>query len=215
MLTQSHLHSGAALSTGLCRVVIAIPGIHWALTGQWLFAGVALVCLALTLLLPRLVQDPELKETARVLGALLIAAHVALGMYLELYERSRYYDKFAHFLGMGAIAVYLRTAVQRHCHKAGLRLPSGALALIAVSGAISLGALWELFEFALDQTGLFVTQRGLTDTMLDLLANALGALSARWRILADPVCDAHQPLRPARLAKPLPGAPWTYSTSAH
>ncbi len=202
-MTLSQLRSGATLTTGLCRTAIAIPGAHWALTGQWLFAGVAVVCLSLTFLLPRLIRDPALRDTARVLSALLIAAHVALGMSLELYERSRYYDKIAHFLGMGAIAVYLRTAVQRHCHKAGLRLPSRTLALIAVSGTISIGALWELFEFALDQIGLFVTQRGLRDTMLDLLANTLGALGARWRWLPASEPDVRQPHRPVLDARAL------------
>ena len=36
--------------------------------------------------------------------------------------------------------------------------------------------VWELFEFTIDRTGLFYAQRGLIDTMLDLLADAGGAV---------------------------------------
>ncbi len=43
--------------------------------------------------------------------------------------------------------------------------------------AVSAGTLWEVFEFTLDRTGLFQTQKGLTDTMLDLVADTVGALA--------------------------------------
>ena len=41
-----------------------------------------------------------------------------------------------------------------------------------------LARYWEIFEFSIDRTGLFQTQRGLADTMLDLIADTVGALMA-------------------------------------
>ena len=38
------------------------------------------------------------------------------------------------------------------------------------------GTAWELFEFWVDLTGVFIAQRGLHDTMLDLAADTAGAV---------------------------------------
>jgi hypothetical protein len=54
-------------------------------------------------------------------------------------------------------------------------LPERAPRWLLALGALGLGALWELFEFAADATGLVTAQRGLADTMLDLGADAAGA----------------------------------------
>jgi len=48
--------------------------------------------------------------------------------------------------------------------------------LLVLGLAISAGTLWEVFEFVMNRTGLFYSQRGLHDTMLDLIADAIGAI---------------------------------------
>jgi uncharacterized membrane protein YjdF len=59
----------------------------------------------------------------------------------------------------------------------------GFVAFFSFCFALSIGAIWELFEFAMDQLFGMTMQKptlgdpsGLTDTMLDLLVDALGAL---------------------------------------
>ena len=52
------------------------------------------------------------------------------------------------------------------------------VAMIVFAGTLSVGTLWEIIEFALDRTGLFAARHGLIDTMIDPLADALGALLA-------------------------------------
>ena len=57
--------------------------------------------------------------------------------------------------------------------------PPSALAVIAFCVAMTLGALWEIFEFGMDQTfGLNMQKSGLNDTMGDLIVNAFGGLIA-------------------------------------
>jgi len=51
------------------------------------------------------------------------------------------------------------------------------LALFAFMFAMGMGALWEIFEFAMDQAfGLNMQKSGLVDTMWDLIVEACGAL---------------------------------------
>lgn len=105
-------------------------------------------------------QQPDRQAVAQG-WALLVAAHVLLGMGLDLYESSMFYDKLVH---VGAFAWVAATV-----------LPRGPSVVVTALAATGLGAGWELFEFLTDQGGWFVAQRGLDDTMLDLLCDALGA----------------------------------------
>ena len=50
------------------------------------------------------------------------------------------------------------------------------IAFFAFCFAIAIGALWEMFEFFLDFSFGFILQKSATDTMNDLVFNAIGAL---------------------------------------
>jgi len=51
------------------------------------------------------------------------------------------------------------------------------VALFAFAFAVSIGSLWEIFEFAMDSFfGLNMQKSGLVDTMWDLIVDVLGAL---------------------------------------
>jgi hypothetical protein len=51
------------------------------------------------------------------------------------------------------------------------------VALFAFMFALGLGALWEIFEFAMDSIfGLNMQKSGLVDTMWDLIVDTVGAL---------------------------------------
>src|SRR5690606_28694535 len=63
---------------------------------------------------------------------------------------------------------------QKELGNLGLR-PS-FVALFAFTFSLSLGALWEIFEFGMDQIfGLNMQKSGLVDTMWDLIVDTLGA----------------------------------------
>ena len=58
-----------------------------------------------------------------------------------------------------------------------LHMKPGFVALFSFVFAVATGAVWEIFEFAMD--GLFcwnMQKTGLTDTMLDLIVVTLGAV---------------------------------------
>lgn len=174
------LNNSNAVSTtvNVCRFAIGATAAHWMVVDEWLSLGVAAVCLLLTYLPGQLLRDVNLRAATAVVTALLLAAHILLGMQLQLYETSLLYDKAMHFIGSGAIAVILIAKTQAYCYQTNANLPVKFLLLLVFSGTLAAGTLWEIFEFAVDRSGLFVAQRGLQDTMLDLLANSMGAVLA-------------------------------------
>jgi uncharacterized membrane protein YjdF len=64
-----------------------------------------------------------------------------------------------------------------------LHMTTGFIAVFAFTFAISIGTIWEVFEFAMDQVAgtnmqkeMFNDSSGLSDTMWDIIVNAFGAL---------------------------------------
>lgn len=111
-------------------------------------------------------------------SALALGAHVVLGMAGGLYERSALYDKLVHLVATFGLVRLAARWLARHAEREGLALGTRLERGVPALAGLALGTLWELFEFGADATGLVVAQRGLTDTMLDLAADAAGAFAA-------------------------------------
>lgn len=170
----------ARFSLGLaavCRLAIIVAGAHWLAAGNALWAAVAAVALVLTFIPIIFISDLVLRDATRGVLASLLAAHVVFGMLGGLYETSAFYDKWTHLLGSGALAALGFVATRRAARGPASRLALPLRLLLVLTGTLSLGTLWELFEFSVDRTGFFTSQRGLVDTMLDLAADAAGASS--------------------------------------
>jgi uncharacterized membrane protein YjdF len=122
-----------------------------------------------------------------VFQALVVAfvfASLFLGEVQRFYDRFPWWDSLLHFgsgllLGtLGFMLLYILNANAR----VHLAISQGFMALFAFCFAMSLGALWEVFEFAMDELAGTRMQKpmlgdpsGLTDTMFDLILDALGA----------------------------------------
>jgi hypothetical protein len=159
-----------ALATPRATALTAAIGV----TAAQLFAAqgtvpgaIALGCFALA------AASAALERRAHEWLVAALAAHVVLGMAGGLYERSVLYDKVVHLAASFGLARWIAAHFAE-------RVPRSLVML----AALGLGALFELFEFAADTTGLVVAQRGLADTMLDLAADAAGAAlggCSAWR----------------------------------
>ena len=85
-----------------------------------------------------------------------------------------YYDKLAHLVAsvtVGLIALFLALLAER---RGEIRLTGPAIVLFILTSTLAAGAIWEIYEFVVDQafgTGL---QFGNTDTMLDLIFDLIG-----------------------------------------
>ncbi len=158
------------------QIGMVLFGLAWLSAGQLTFASIAAVAVVLSVVPQYVVASPTLREAIRAVSAVLLGAHVMIGMGLGLYDSSGLYDKVMHMLGIGAVAVLLSLAIRDYCERKALVLPHSLRMWLVLCGAVSAGTAWELFEFTMDLTGLVTAQKGLGDTMLDLAADCLGGL---------------------------------------
>jgi hypothetical protein len=195
--------TAARLHRWIAVTVAAIMTIELALflyEGQWLTAFLTLAIMAV-ILAPTLLGDrlpvrvpPELQA----LALLFAFAALFLGEVQRYYVRIAWWDQALHassglLLGvLGFLLVYVLNENTR----IDLHLRPRFVALFAFLFAVSVGTLWELFEFAMDgffgtnmQKPMFDDPSGLTDTMWDLFVDMLAALAISfygWWYMNDP-----------------------------
>ncbi|MCG3269319.1 hypothetical protein [Yoonia sp. I 8.24] len=150
-------------------------------TGRWSLAFVALSTLTLAIAPVFLASRLHLTLPLPFLVAttLFTYATVFMGEAFDFYERYWWWDIALHggsavgFGLMGFLFVFMLFEGDRYA------APPSAIAVITFCVAMTVGATWELFEFAMDQIfGLNMQKSGLMDTMGDLIVDAIGAFFA-------------------------------------
>lgn len=148
---------------------------------QWLGAFSGTVVLLLTFA-PAMIER-RLKLTLPVeftlVTCLFLYASFALGEARDFYERIWWWDLALHGLSaltmgiIGFLGIYVFYMTNR------IRIRPGWMATITFALAVSVGTLWEIFEYLADLSlGLSMQKSGLDDTMTDLMINATGAALA-------------------------------------
>lgn len=121
----------------------------------------------------------------QVLTVIFVFATLFLGEIRSYYERIWWWDMALHASSglLLAIAGFLLVYVLNENERVDLHLRPRFVALFAFLFAVTVGVLWEIFEFAMDrlfgmqmQKPMLGDPSGLTDTMWDLIVDALGAL---------------------------------------
>jgi hypothetical protein len=114
---------------------------------------------------------------------LFIYASLFLGEIQGYYTRFWWWDTVLHLasgIGLGFIGFLIVYSVHQ---KGSLLSNIGILAVFSFCFALSLGALWEIFEFAMDSffdLNMQKTETGVVNTMWDLIMDATGALLVSW-----------------------------------
>lgn len=149
--------------------------------GRLQLAFVSLVTLALSMIpllaasrLSLVLPMPLLLATT-----LFIFASIFMGEAFDFYERVWWWDIVLH--GVSAVGFGLCGFLFVFMLFEGDRFaaPPSAIAFITFCVAVTFGAAWELFEYAMDASfGLNMQKSGLDDTMGDLAIDAAGALVA-------------------------------------
>lgn len=149
--------------------------------GRWL-AGIATTGIIIVTFLPLILGrrfavriPPEFEGLAVVF----IYASLFLGEVRGYYIRYWWWDAVLHaasgfLLGiLGFLLVY----VLNERDDVDLHMRPRFVALFAFMFAVGMGAIWEIFEFAMDQLfALNMQKSGLIDTMWDLIVDTVGAL---------------------------------------
>lgn len=106
-------------------------------------------------------------------------ASLYLGKMHSFYERFWWWDLILHFgsaMGVGILGFLLILMMFEGDRYAA---PPWALGVLSFCLAITVGAVWEIFEYAMDTVfGYNMQKSGLNDTMGDLIVNAVGAAMA-------------------------------------
>lgn len=168
-------------------VVMSAEGFYLLYSAQWLSAF--LIFVIILILISPLIFRKKLRVVIpiefHIAAILFTLAALYLGEVQQFYNRLWWWDIALHttaglLMGIvGFLLVYILNASDR----VNLYLEPGFIALFAYLFAISIGTFWEIFEFAIDslagtnmQKPMFGDLSGLTDTMWDMVVNAIGAL---------------------------------------
>ncbi|PIN88939.1 hypothetical protein COU57_06885 [Candidatus Pacearchaeota archaeon CG10_big_fil_rev_8_21_14_0_10_32_14] len=106
---------------------------------------------------------------------------IFLGHVRSYYSLFWWWDIVLHTgsgIALGLIGFLIVLSLQR---TEKIKAKPSLIAILTFSFALAMGALWEIFEFAMDQILKTGMQRyGLVDTMWDLIVDSLGALLASF-----------------------------------
>lgn len=145
---------------------------------QWPLAFLAILTLGLTVLPSPLFRRLGIRLPGSFLAGivLFIFATIFLGEAFDFYNRYWWWDVVLHggsALGFGLVGfLFVFTLFEGDRYAA----PAWALGLIAFCFAVTIGTLWEIFEFGMDRSfGLNMQKSGLSDTMGDLIIDVIGA----------------------------------------
>jgi len=181
-ITQVHLWVG--------RILLVVVGLEWVyllLESQWLSLFVVSLLL-IVLFIPIISRNRlqvDIPAEFHLTAVMFTFAALYLGEIQHFYQRVWWWDIALHgtaglLMGIfGFLLIYILNESKR----IDVHLTPGFIAFFAFTFAVTIGTVWEIFEFAMDQIfGLNMQKQmmgdvsGLTDTMWDMIVNAGGAL---------------------------------------
>ncbi len=170
-------------------VIVALMSIDLVVVvseGLWLSAFLILT-IAMLILLVTVFSDRlavQIPAEFQVLALLFVFSALFLGEVRNYYDKIWWWDIALHstsglLMGiLGFLLVYVLNASE----KIAISMTPQFLAFVAFIFAVAVGALWEIVEFSIDsivgarmQKAMFDDPSGLTDTMWDMIVNAIGA----------------------------------------
>ena len=163
------------------QLAIAIVAVSALVRGQLLvgFAGVLILILTFAPAIIERQLNIQLPIEITLITSVFLFASFYLGEVRDFYERFWWWDLVLHgtsalLIGIvGFISVYSFYMTRR------VQVAPVYIACITFALAVTVGTLWEIFEFVMDRyLGLNMQRSGLVDTMTDLIINAFGALVA-------------------------------------
>jgi hypothetical protein len=170
--------------TAAVQVLVGVGLVFFLIRRDWENVFLTVVVVLLTLVPTfvwrryRVVVPPEFQ----FVSALFVFLSLFLGSAANLYYRYWWWDIVLHtssgfLLGIiGFLAVFVLNQTDR--------IPRGItpffLCFFAVTFAVFLGVVWEIFEFLIDRvwpaTNMQSLETGIVDTMVDLIVDLLGAV---------------------------------------
>ncbi|MDQ8182233.1 hypothetical protein [Pelagicoccus sp. SDUM812005] len=158
------------------------------LVGQMWMSSVGLIAIMAITSAPALLGKRlpvSIPHEYEFLAITFVFAALFLGEFHSYYERFWWWDIALHTTSglLLGIVGFLLVYVLNEAREIKMHMRPGFVALFAFAFAVAGGAVWEIFEFAMDQLAGTNMQKpflddpsGLTDTMWDLIVDTLGAV---------------------------------------
>ena len=171
------------ITTALMLVELAVVLFERQWMNAMLVAAIIGLVLAPTLLRDRM--PVVVPSEFQVLAIIFVFAALFLGEVRSYYVRFWWWDIVLHGASglLLGIVGFLLVYVLNENDRIELHMRPRFVALFAFLFAVTVGALWEIFEFTMDavfgtnmQKPMLGDPSGLTDTMWDLVVDSLGAL---------------------------------------
>jgi len=181
--------AAATIYRRVTLVIAAILAVDFVLViaeRQWLSAALILV-IAGVLLSPVLLGERipvRVPYEFQLAVLLFVFAALFLGEVRSYYERFWWWDIALHTTSGFLLGIFgfLLVYVLNENRRVNLSMRPRFVALFAFLFAVSMGAIWEIFEFVMDQffgtnmqKPMLGDPSGLTDTMWDLIVDTAGA----------------------------------------
>jgi hypothetical protein len=99
-----------------------------------------------------------------------------LGEWLKFYERIAMWDVILHLFSTAVISMLAFMIVYTLHYTKKLRLSIPLVGFFTVTFAMFVGSLWEILEYAVDIFFKTSAQKGLGDTMLDLIYDLIAGI---------------------------------------
>jgi hypothetical protein len=160
------------------RLFLAVEAVIGLVGRNWLAVFVAVSALVLTALPQLLANRVQLFLPNGFLAAIaaFVLATIYLGEMHDFYNRFWWWDLALHgtsAMGFGILGFLLILMLFEGDRYAA---PPWAIGILSFCAAMTVGVLWEVFEYGMDQLfGFNMQKSGLHDTMGDLIVNAVGA----------------------------------------
>ena len=169
---------GTPLVVVAIEVILAGAALAGLVTGRWSLVFVAVATFFLALVPQLFVRWIGVRFPPSFLAAIafFVFATVFLGEAFDFYERYWWWDIVLHFGSalsfgvLGFLFIFMLFEGDRYA------APPAAVAVLAFAVAVSIGAVWEVFEYGMDELfGFNMQKTGLDDTMHDIIVDILGA----------------------------------------
>jgi hypothetical protein len=180
----THVHLGILV---ILQVIMAVELMLLFYERQWINAFLVIAIMAIILSPAALGRRfrVHIPPEFQVLPIVFVFAALFLGEIQSYYVRIWWWDIALHTSSglLTGILGFLLVYVLNESEHIDVHMRPRFVALFAFLFAVTVGTLWEIFEFIMDQSfganmqkSMFGDPSGLTDTMWDMIVNALGAL---------------------------------------
>lgn len=187
--TSQHQTKEFRVHRMMIRILFVLMVVEWILLlidQSWLsfFLVTLIIGTVFSPILFRKRMQIEIPVEFHFTAVIFIFASFYLGEVQDFYQRLWWWDIALHTtagLLMGILG-FLLVYVLNESKRVELNMTPGFIAFFAFTFALAIGSVWEIFEFSMDQFFGMNMQKpmlgdpsGLTDTMWDIIVNALGA----------------------------------------